>query len=131
MSVICSPIILMSNYDVKCTIKKKEKEFGELVREEIWNLDFEVKLDHIDKIERCIYIFVCCTKFHREFRYMVFIIIIIFSAHFKTNKSSIALTFFLLHFIKVAADFHCYCSQIISICIDKYDLYLVKLLLTS
>lgn len=43
----------------------------------------------------------------------------------------IALTFFLLHFIKVAADFHCYCSQIISICIDKYDLYLVKLLLTS
>lgn len=65
--------------------KKKENEFGELVREEKWNLDFEAKLDHINKIERCIYIFVCCTKFHREFRYMVFFIIIIFFCPFRNE----------------------------------------------
>lgn len=67
----------------------------------------------------------CCSKFHRMFSIVVFYI-----CPFQ-HESNYCMTFFLLHFNWIGwiahcwcllLHFYCYCSQIISICIDKYDL---------
>lgn len=137
MSVIIlfTDYIMMSNYDVKCAYTEwKEKEFSELAREEIWNLVFKSKTRPYQPMYKWRVVFVCAL--HKvpswAFRYMVIFFLLYFSVGLpilmRIKNVLHWLSFYcIINWLRCGCSlFHCYCSQIISICIDKYDLDLVN-----